>query len=337
MKGIVTLARWLGPWASPTASPRVERALTAVAGIKTAVYGRVGRGSTYLIAPGLHFAGADDPRMDRFCRILAAAGHRVIAPFVPAYLALTPDASAIEDFTRVFDEVAHAKPVVFSISFGSLLAFAVAANRPEHVDRLVIFGGYANFHDTLRFCLTGAVSSGRKATRDPLNQPVVLMNLLDHIAHDAARRDVLVERWRAYVTRTWGRPEMKARERFVAIAEELAPDVPESVRDLFMIGIGAAPGAWDLAQKALEDFDATALDPSPYLSRVRCRVDLVHGVDDDVIPFEHSQALAARLINTTAHVHVTGLYGHTGTLRPPIAALVKELATMVRVLRVLST
>ena len=45
-----------------------------------------GSGTPVLIAPGLHYAGADDPRLDRFCRILAAAGHRVIAPFIPTSL-----------------------------------------------------------------------------------------------------------------------------------------------------------------------------------------------------------------------------------------------------------
>ena len=44
-----------------------------------------------------------------------------------------------------------------------------------------MFGGYADLRETLRFCLTGEVAGGREATRDPLNQPVVLMNLLDHL------------------------------------------------------------------------------------------------------------------------------------------------------------
>lgn len=341
MRGIVSLARWLGPWADATRSPDVFVKCDEVAGIRTKFYARDARLSgrrEFVIAPGLHYAGPDDPRMDRFCRILAAAGHLVVAPFIPDYLALTPNARAIDDFARVFGALEHraGKPVIFSISFGSLLAFALAANQPEAVDRLVIFGGYSDFHDTLRFCLTGEVPSGRSAIRDPLNQPVVLMNLLELIEHDRGQGEALVRGWKAYVERTWGRPEMKARERFVAIAEELAPGVPASVRELFLVGIGARPGASDLATRALERFDASALDPRPHLPRVRCRVDLVHGVDDDVIPYEQSHALAKLLVHADPHVHVTGLYGHTGAQRPPVSALAKELATMVRVLRVLA-
>jgi pimeloyl-ACP methyl ester carboxylesterase len=284
---------------------------------------------TFIIAPGLHYAGADDPRLDRFCRILAAAGHRVVAPFVPSYLALEPDQRAIDDFIRVVDALPRGdrKPVAFSISFGSLLAFAAAAERPDAFERLVVFGGYADFIDAMRFCLTGE-------HRDPLNQPVVVMNLLDHIEHDRAHTAALKIAWRQYVERTWGRPEMKAPERYLAIAAELAPTVPAPVRGLFMAGI--EPGAWPLAEPALARADRQDLEPARLLARVHGRVDLVHGADDDVIPVEHVHRLARGLVNADVRVHVTGLYGHTGAGFGKLAALPRELVTMIRVLRVLS-
>jgi pimeloyl-ACP methyl ester carboxylesterase len=341
MGSVVTLARWLGPWADATKSPNVETVDEDVDGMRVRIYRpRRDHGATYLIAPGLHYAGADDPRMDRFCRILAAAGHLVIAPFIRDYLALTPNARAIADFRRAFDALpkwSDQKPVVFSISFGSLLAFALAADVGVAIDKLVIFGGYADFRETLRFCLTGEVASGRSATRDPLNQPVVLANLLAHFEPPPAEGEALVAGWRRYVERTWGRPEMKARERFCAIALEIAPSVPASVRELFLVGIGVEPGATELAEAALVHFDASALDPSPYLPRISGRVELVHGTDDDVIPFEQSHALAAKLVNADVRVHITGLYGHTGSQAPKLTAAAKEMLTMVRVLRVLAS
>jgi pimeloyl-ACP methyl ester carboxylesterase len=315
---VVRLARWLGPWADATKAPDVDVVETIEAGTRVRLYGR---GSPYLIAPGLHYAGPDDPRMDRFCRILASAGHLVIAPFIRDYLALVPCARAIDDFRAIYDVCD--RPTIFSISFGSLLAFATAAER--EVERLVIFGGYAVFADTLKYCLTGD-------GRDPLNQPVVLMNLLDYIPHDRAHTDALRAGWRAYVERTWGRPEMKAPEKYLPIADEIAPRVPESVRELFLAGI--RPGAWAIAEPALQQFDARALDPRPFLPHVRAHVDLVHGTDDDVIPYTQSRALAALLPN--ASVHITGMYGHTGATLARLTALPRELATMYRVLQVLA-
>jgi pimeloyl-ACP methyl ester carboxylesterase len=340
---LVALARWLGPWANPTAAPAVALWETRVGDTRVRLYGDDSARSCVVIAPGLHYTGPDDPRLDRFCRILARAGHLVVAPFIRDYLALVPGRRAIADFAAVFDALPrlrrgeHArKPIVFSISFGSLLAFALAADRHDDIERLVVFGGYADFHKTMVFCLTGAVDSGRQATRDPLNQSVVMLNLLDHLAYAREHRAALEAGWRAYVERTWGRPEMKARERFTVVAAEVAATVPESVRELFLVGVGAREGAWALAEPALQLFDARPLDPTPYLPRVRGRVELVHGADDDVIPFEQTHALAALLVNAHVSVHVTGLYGHTGASFGKLAALPRELATMLRVLRAMS-
>jgi pimeloyl-ACP methyl ester carboxylesterase len=180
------------------------------------------------------------------------------------------------------------------------------------------------------------VDTGRKATRDPLNQPVVLMNMLHILDHDRSQTPALVDGWMTYVQRVWGRAHFKVDRAFVPVAEEIAPTVPESVRELYRIGIGVVPGAVDIALPALEKFDATPLDPTPYLARIKNRVDLVHGTDDDVIPYEQSQELAKQLVNAEVRLHITGLYGHTGTQRLPIGAMAKELVTMIRVLRVLS-
>ena len=338
LRTVTTLARWLGPWADSTKAPSVPITDDDLDGMRVRIFAPRGRPRhTFLIAPGLHYAGADDPRMDRFCRILAGAGHLVVAPYIPDFLALRPSEQAKRDFAKAFHALprwSQQRPIVFSISFGSLLAFALAAEHGDALERLVIFGGYRDLRATLRFSLTGEVEGGRTAMRDPLNQPVVLMNLL-HLV-ECADRDALTAGWRRYVERTWGRPELKARERFVAIAEELAPGVPASVRELFLVGIGVNPGAHELAMSALARFDGSALDPTPYLARITSRVDLVHGVDDDVIPFEHSHALAAALPHADVRVHVTGLYGHTGSAMPRLATAAKEMLTMLRVLRVLA-
>src|SRR5258708_7955255 len=221
MRSLATLARWLGPWADASRAPDVHVHEDDIDGTRVRICG-VRRRAAFVIAPGLHHAGPDDPRMDRFCRVLAAAGHVVVAPFIRDYLALVPVERAKHDFARVFAARARwdaERPVVFSISFGSLLAFALAAEHGDAIERLVVFGGYHDFHAAMRYCLTG---NGR----DPLNQPVVIMNLLDHLDHDRAHRDALCAAWRRYLERTWGRPEMKAPERFSPTPEDPPPHLP---------------------------------------------------------------------------------------------------------------
>src|SRR5215471_5586743 len=68
-----TVARWLGPWAGTATSPagiaQHDDILDGDRPIRVRVYHpRVRPRSVYMIAPGLHYAGADDPRQDRFCR-----------------------------------------------------------------------------------------------------------------------------------------------------------------------------------------------------------------------------------------------------------------------------
>src|SRR5690606_39739733 len=70
------------------------------------------------------------------------------------YVTRRPPRSTLFPYTTLFrsfdaldlqHDTSHGKPTVFSISFGSLLAFALAAERPGRYERLVVFGGYADF------------------------------------------------------------------------------------------------------------------------------------------------------------------------------------------------
>ena len=336
---IIQLGRWLGPWADANERPDARVIDDRVGVMQVRVYRPAAperSGETYLIAPGLHYAAADDPRMDRFCRILTTAGHTVIVPFVPDFLALVPTEQAKRDFAAAFEALprwSDRKPIVFSISFGSLLAFALAAELGSRIKRLVIFGGYFELRETLEFCFTGTIGA-RQAARDPMNQSVVLLNLLAEL--ECTDRIAVAAAWRRFVERTWGHAELKRDDRHHAVAQDLLPSVPESVRELFLIGVGVLPGARELVFDALDRFDTSALDPAPYLPKITNRVDLVHGTDDDVIPFEHSQRLAAALVNADVRCHITGLYGHTGAQRPPLMSTARELVTMLRVLRALA-
>jgi pimeloyl-ACP methyl ester carboxylesterase len=223
-----------------------------------------------------------------------------------------------------------ARPALFSISFGSLLALRLAARRPEQIAGAVLFGGYADFADAIGFCLAGE-------RRDPLNRPVVFLNLLDLIDTGAADRAELAAAWRRYVRATWGRPEMKERARWEAVARAIAAELAAPARLLFLLGCGAEAGGDDVALDALARLDTAYLDPRPQLGAIRCPVDIVHGRDDDVIPSSHAERLAAALpAAARARVHITGLYAHTGRAAPSPRAIARELATFARVVRLLA-
>ena len=193
----------------------------------------------------------------------------------------------------------------------------------------------ADFRETMRFCLTGEVDGGRSATARSA-EPAGRADEPAAPRSTCARSPALIAGWRRYVERTWGRPEMKARAR--VRRDRRASSRPASRSPFASCSSSAsAPARAPRARLSrARAFDARALDPSPYLPRVRGRVDLVHGADDDVIPFEQVARARQALDRADARVHITGLYGHTGASKPGMTTMATELSTMVRMLFALS-
>ncbi len=353
----LTLVRWLGPWETTGVPSTVDRRTHELsAGVRAYVYAASARQveGVWVLAPGLHFLGPDDPRLDRFCRILAASGTVVVAPFLRDHIGLRVSARSTDDLAEAFalgESIAAERrlprPALFSISFGSQPAIELAA-RDSHRDRvgaLVLFGGFADFDASVRFCITGRAARGQDAlamTHDPLNAPVVWLHLLDHLDLDCDRERVATA-WRAMVHRTWGKMELKAKGARDPIAHELARDLDPRDRDAFLLGCGLADGAeihLDLALSRTKDHYAFT-DPRPHLARIRAPIAVVHGRDDDVIPWFEAEKLRDALpAGVPSRVLITGLYGHTGagdhgwSVSPK--TLARELATMTGVIRTLA-
>jgi pimeloyl-ACP methyl ester carboxylesterase len=360
LSAMYLLGRWLGPWTETHAVPKdVERNEVIVEALTSndrpfsafvyrshRVDRRVG---SLLLVPGLHFLGPVDPRMDRFARILAAAGIVVLAPRLPDFTSLILDKRVFDDTLRAWKTLEAlpdrpaGRPGVFSISFGSLPSLWLASVSPaaSDVGSLIVFGGYADFKDTMRFCINGRAG----APHDPLNRPVVFMNLMPFFDNRPDDTAVLFAALRSYIEATWGKPEMKVDGRWQAIARDIAQRLPEELLPLYFAATGLDGNTQSTVDaaivKAADSF--SWLDPQPLLGRVRCPVDLIHGADDDVIPYEHAFTIARQLpTNLLRGVHITGLYGHTHktTNAAPtyqdVPELAKEAVTLVRMLVAIS-
>ena len=325
---VATLARWLGPWSKSDAVPSgITRTSLQVQGaegpFEAWVYAPTSevRGAV-LVVPGLHFRGPEDPRFDRFSRVLAATGYLVLAPFLPSYKQLLVAPQVVVDINAAFDALrAHpmvpkgTRPGVFSISFGSMPALRLLAMRGNEIERGVIFGGFANFEETIHFALNG--KAGR--VNDPLNAAVVLTNVLpfldapDGVENDADRKR-LQDAWMAFCRATWGRAEMKRDGAHAKEAQRLSLDLPPHLQSVFLRGCRAEEGVEAVALAAIARAEGGFdwIDPRAHFSTVKAPVTLVHGVDDDVIPFEQSHALHAALSpHCPAELFLTGLYSHT--------------------------
>jgi pimeloyl-ACP methyl ester carboxylesterase len=353
----LSLSRWLGPWANDARPRGIERRAVPypAAGGRGRAYVFHPRGrpsGTYLVLPGLHFLGPDDPRFDKFARSLAASGLLVVAPFIGAFTRLRLDVSMFADAEAALDlaerlsaEHGLGAPAVFSISFGSTLAFHLGARRRPR--RLVVFGGFHDFVRTVRFAVTGTIEHrGRSlaCARDPLNAPVVFLNLLEELALDerggSDGRDQLAAAWLEMVHRTWGKMELKRAGARDPIAHAIARSLPSELRTAFLRGCTLEDGALAWLEPALERGQASLgfVDPAASLRAVRCPVVLVHGRDDDVIPYTESVELFDALPREARRaLHLTGAFGHTGAASLGLATGAAEARTMLAMVRDLAS
>ena len=353
---MLALGRWLGPWAgesTPKNTLREEESVD-VGGrpMRIALHRpRQAPRGVWLVTPGLHPAGPDDPRLDRFCKVLAASGFVAVAPYLPDFLSLVIAERAANDLAVAFDraeaianDASLPAPAIFSISYGSLPASALAASdRGARASGLVLFGGFCDFAATVRYAITGRASyegETLSVAHDPLNGPVVHLHLLPFYPPEIDRERIAAA-WRSMVERTWGKPELKIGRAREPHALDIAREhgLEGKMRDAFLVGCGLAPGGEELLEEGLRKVgDAYAwADPRKHLANARPRVAIVHGRDDDVIPYFEAYKIRAALPPNHPHeLHVTGMYGHTGSSLPSPRAAVREIATLVRVLRVLS-
>jgi pimeloyl-ACP methyl ester carboxylesterase len=333
------LLRWLGPWTPESRIPAGVRhkdlEISSSSGDQPAsrirVYvpqDRAIRGALYVI-PGVHHEGAADPRMVRFCSVLADAGMVVGSPFIPDLMSLSLTERAVKDTIKsveVFLDLSEipdgVKPGLFCISTASILGIHAASDSriASRIGGLVLFGGFADWERSLRFMLTGEMSNGHSVEPDPLNRTVVFLNMIPWLEGAPSDPVELAELWTRFVHETWEKPEMQTPERYLGVAAELSEQARPEWRALFEKGTSLRPGGLESLEHALQSWKEGPtdwLDPAPRMSEIRCPVSIVHGRDDRVIPWTEASELAAHL---PSGVHtgtwVTGFYDHTGHSGP---------------------
>ncbi|RLK46526.1 pimeloyl-ACP methyl ester carboxylesterase [Alkalispirillum mobile] len=252
--------------------------------------------------------GRRDPRLIQFAETLARAGFRILAPEVETLTRMDVSPENVQDVvdaSRWLDEHGDGDGVgVAALSF-SVATAVLAAMEPEgqpHIGWVVGVGGYYDLVDSLTYVTTGYYTEdGREVFLEPRVEGrwVVLLTQLDRVPDDDDRE--LLERIAyRHLDDPGTDTEDKAEDltpsgravydlltnRDPERVPELLADLPEPVRDEIE--------ALNLARRDLSDLQAYLL--------------LVHGRDDDVIPWTQSQALLEAAPASGAELRlVTGL------------------------------
>lgn len=278
-----------------------------------------------VLVHGFTEAGRRDPRLVQFAQTLSRAGFRVLAPEVETLTRMDVSPENVYDVV----DAAHwlnthgdgdgVGVAAMSFSVATAVLAALEEDGRPHIGWIVGVGGYYDLVETLTYVTTGYYTeAGERRYRVPRVEGrwVVLLTQLDRVP-DAEDRRLLdrIARKRLDDPETDTGPLAErlsppGRAVYALLTNRDPDQVPELLAEL-PEGVRDEIEALNLAQRDLSGLQAYLL--------------LVHGRDDDVIPWTQSQALKAaapegqaelRLVTGLTHVEVDpGLLGAWRLLR----------------------
>jgi len=251
-----------------------------------------------VLVPGAAEGGHEDPRLVEFAEALARSGFAVLVPDIRSLreLRLVPSSAneiaAAAGFLRRSGYLPQGSRLgigAFSVASGPAALAALEPGGEGPVDFLLLVGGYYDLERTLAYLTTGWFEADhRRQHREP-NAYGKWVYLLSNagLLSDASERRALTGLARikldnpdADVTPWTEGLGVEGR----AIYEFVVNTDPDRVPGL----IRALPHE---VRADIEALDLSRRD----LSGLRARFILVHGLDDDIIPYSESVALAAAL------------------------------------------
>lgn len=316
----------LGDFAAGTEPSWLKRTTPAPTRQQVAltVAGRDYRGDIYrpaaavkagvLLIPGAAEAGRDDPRLVAFATSLARVGLAVLVPELPSLRQQRVHPGNIDEVADSFAWLA-AQPALSPAGRPGIVAFSyavgptiLAALRPElrrQVRFILAVGGYYDLPRVLTYATTGWFCDGdawRYRQPNEYGKWVFVKSNLPRLENAGDRRLL-----RQMVQRRTADPEAP----LVDLAAQLSP---EGERVYAFISNRDPQQAPQLLQQlpAGIQADIAALDLSnKNLAPLKARLLLMHGYDDDIIPFSESSSLAcavghqqSRLFLVDGLVHV---------------------------------
>lgn len=261
-------------------------------------------------APGAVPQGKDDPRFVAFATTLARAGFAVLAPDLDGFRQLRIRPSNIRELADAFAYLAsrpelapdgRAGMFAFSYSVGPAILAALEDDIREKVRFVVGLGGYHDLPRAMRFFTTGWFEHAGKwhhLTPDDTGRMVLVYSSLDHLAEGRgdATRD------RGIFDQMVGLRSQDPKADLTALASQLSTDA----RSVYALAVNGDPARFPelLTQlPAAMQADIKRLDLARHdLKPLKARLILVHGKNDNLIPYPESLALAAAVPESQARV-----------------------------------
>ena len=264
--------------------------------------------------PGAVPLGKDDPRLVSFATTLARAGFAVLAPDLRGFRALQihpADAREIADAFAYLSSRPDLAPAgragmfAFSYAVGPAVLAALEPDIRARVRYIIGIGGYHDLPRAMRFFTTGWFEHDgqwQRMTPDDTGKMVLLYASLPYLEDDSDRG--IFDRM---VTLRMTDP--------AADLSPLAAELSRGARTVHALAANTDPARFDALLAELPaamraDLDRLNLARRD-LNALQARLILVHGKNDNLIPYPESLALAAAAPEGLADVSlIHGVLGH---------------------------
>jgi len=310
--GLFTLAlaapvfdeRWIAPW---YAVPAIEEVGVPVgaATLRADLYRPRNLRAAVLLVHGLSPAGKRHPQLVRLARVFTRQGFMVMVPHFDGLAMFRLTGREIDEIKAALAELRRQSTAVAvaGFSFGAGPAL-VAAAETDGLAWVGSFGGYADLRNVIVYLTSG-------------------VHMFQH--HRYAGRVEEYNRWKLAALLTPFVQDEPDRERLARIASRglanPSSDIGPLVAELGPNGravmnlVGSRQE--DLTRQLLDRLSPVAraelarLSPIAVVPRLRARLLIAHGADDDSIPFTESLRLA-EAAGPRARVVVLETFHHTG-------------------------
>lgn len=295
----------------------------------------------WIVVPGLHAGGVDEPRLARFSTRLAGEGLTVLSlplPDLRAFRIVARSTDQIEDAvlwaSQTLTTSSGSEPITLAgISFGGGLALA-AAGRPAiagHLTRIVSFGGHGLLPRTIEYACTGRLPDGTSQPAHDYGVAILLLQGLPSLVpSDQVSTLDLAVRTFLDASMADGVNQAEADALFAQAAAHAAA-LPEPGRTIM-----AEVNARDASRLGARLLPlAEVVGGHPALSPERSAapavpVFLIHGAHDNVIPQTETLQLAEhyRAQGVEVHALLTPAVSHADAASAPTMSDIWALVRM---------
>ena len=305
--------RLMRPIAAMPLTTRTVTIPSAAGPVRARLYAPVQRPDApgLVLVPGITYLGMNEPRLMAFARSLAACGLRVLTPELPDsrdYRIDPGDITALGDAAQWLAHATGRRVGLMGLSFSGSLALLAAAepSYARQISFVFAVGAYDNLFRVATFYVTNAdpLPDGNIERDTPNNYGPWILEY-EHLEDFTDPADTAPIR-AVLRARLYNDPALEKQ-----LATELTPRQKKEYA-----GILAHADQPLFRSDKKHAAEMAAVSPHGHLAGLHVPVYLLHGREDNIIPFAESEWLAQDLPpGSLQEMLISPLVGHVGTTR----------------------